>query len=1022
MKQPSCSGGSHISIRVDSPMPPHTALARQLTTVLPALIVCCGAAIATDLSGTVGTDTFLTAAGNPYNLVGSLSISAGKRLTLGAGVVVVVQGNHRLYVNGILETNGTPAQPVALRAANAQLRGAWEGVYVSPGGQCRLNWTTIKNATTALTGVGADLRLDRCNLLLNETDGLMAWGTTALLATACHFDNNGRHGLYLEGDAASGAVSDCHFRKNGQYPVLLKATLAEMLQAGNLYAGNGIQRIGVSCSLVGDIGDDDTWIFQGVDFDTSAGSGEHLLTIAPGGQLTIARAVRIRSAGIDVQGALRVFGVEALRCALLSPDAVPGPGDWPGVTFRPGSYGDLNWLDLAYGTTGLTVDGAEVRVTDSTVRDCQYDGLRVTGSATVYARFDRFLRCGRSGVRLDGPGLSGVVKGCVFRWSGDYPLWTLAENVWLVRNLNRYSDNAIQAVGVACSRDPDLASGNHSWVAQDVPLDCSADAAGTVLNVGPGSSLTLGPDLVLLSGGVEVRGRIDVNGTSSRQVRFGPATGSARPGDWSGLALYNATGSISGANVTCASTGITLANSSLPIRETTVTNSEYDGLRCQGSSQPVVTTCQFANNGRHGVLIENTARPNLGDLGSVTTADDGRNCFSGNAQYDVYNATANRILAQGNWWPSADEAAIGARVYDQADDSRRGKVDFVPYAGATPNNAPVLSWLGTSGYETDGLDPEVGAPQTLFRFKVRYADSEGSPPSFVRLHITAGDVAIAGSPFAMDRGTQTNYQAGVTYHKNLTLPAGRNYRYWLTAGDGQLVAVGSPVSPRSGPLVNTRPILEWVGTDGWTSDGVSPDAGVAGTTVFRYRVRYRDADGDAPATVLCHIARGGTPIPKSPFPMKAVQGTDPTEGVVYEHARRLPQPGTYAYRFEASDGVGAAEGAPTEETAGPTTEADTGAALVMSLTAVPVASRAIGISWCLGAPARISVRVRNLAGRPVASLVTDDWREAGIGSAVWNGRTQRGLWAPGGTYLVVLESVSQNGTHHQRVTSAVLRP
>ncbi len=999
-----------------------SVLVRCLTSASLILAFCSTAAVATDLSGTIDSDTSLTAAGNPYNLVGSLSIAAGKRLTLGPGVVVVARGNHRIYVHGTLQTDGTGTHPVILRAADAAARGAWEGVYVAAGGQCLWSNTTVKNATTGLTAVGANLQLDNCNLLLCETDGAMAWGSTVLSATGCHFDNNGRHGLCLEGDEATGAVGECHFRRNGQYPVYLKATLAEMLQAGNVYAGNGVQRIGVSCSLTNDITDDDTWIYQGVDYDTSAGAGEHTLTIAAGGQLRIARSVRVRSDGMEVRGALRVFGTEDLRCALLSPRTTAQPGDWAGITFRPGSYGDLNSLDLAHATTGITVDGAEVRVTDCTIRDCQYDGLRVTGGATTYARFDRFFRCGRSGVRLDGPDLAGVVKGCVFRWCGDYPVWALAQNVWLVRNLNVYTDNAIQAVGVSCTLDPDLDGGSHSWVAQGVPLDCTADSLGTVLSVGPAAALVLGPDLVLLSGGVEVWGHLEVRGTSSRQVRFEPANASPAPGDWGGVTLHGATGAVSGARIAWATTGLTLDGCSVPISETTVSSSQYDGLRCQGNSRPVVTTSQFVGNGRHGVLIENTACPNLGDLGSIAITDDGYNRFSGNVGYDVYNATPNTIMAQGNWWPSTDEAAIGARVYDEADDSRRGPVRFMPCAGGTPNTAPVLSWLGSVGYEADGLDPEVGTPQAVFRFRVRYADAEGSPPSFVNLHLAAGDGEVVGSPFAMDRGAQTNYKAGVVYLKNLTLAAGRNYTYWFAAADGELEAVGPPLLPKAGPTVNTGPVLEWVGTDGWTSDGVNPDSGLPGVTAFRYRVRYRDADGDAPAAVLCHVARDGSPVTGSPFTMTMVAGGDPVVGLVYEYARKLTQTGAYTYRFEASDGLQQAEGAAAQETSGPEVSPESGSALIWSLSAIPVTGRMVDVRWNLTSAARVSLRVASLAGRTVAELIADDRRRAGPNSATWNGRSQHGTPVPAGTYLVILECRSGDGNRHQRATTVTLSP
>lgn len=953
---------------------------------------------ATPVGGYLASDTTWTKAESPYELTDNVTVAAGATLTVEAGVSVVVQGNYRLYVNGAVQADGTADHRVLFQALDPGSRGAWGGLYVAAGGQCRLRYATLRNAATDLTAVSATLELTGCALTQAQEDGLMAWGSTALTATESQFDSNGRRGLYLEGYEVTGTVSDCQFRQNGEYPVWLKATAAEILRGANRYAGNGVQRVAVSCSLATDITDTDLWTAQGVDFDLSAGGGEHVLAIAATGSLALARGAQVRASAIDVSGVLTALGEATRPCRLLSPRDDPAPGDWEGVTLRAGSRANLYWLELAHAQTGLTADGATLRLWDSTVRDCQYDGVRLTGASVANLRRSRLQGHGRYGLKLEGRELSGLVKNCQLDHNGSYPVWTMAQAVELLRNPNSYSGNATQAIAVTCGDDPDLATGTHLWTTQPVPLDLTAGDPGGALNVGAGATLIVSPDLRVLATGVDVRGRLEVRGTSSRPVYFGPRSITPSPGDWAGLSLTGATGSLTGAIVEYAAVGVALTNSSVPLRECVIRHSQYDGLRCRGAGcQPLVTTSQFLANGRNGVLIENNAWPSLGDLGNTPTGDDGGNRLAGNSAYDLCNDTANLIMAQGNWWSSGDSAAIAAHIYDQADDALRGRVRFDPFRGTEADAAPVLTWSRLEGYQNDGVNPELGPPTTLFRFQVQYSDAEATPPTSLVVHVAAGGAEIPGSPFALDRGSGTDFARGVIYFKGLTLTSGRNYTYWFSASDGQNAAVGTPTTDHAGPLVNSAPLLVWAKQGAWDGDGVDPDAGLAGT-LFRFRCRYKDADGDAPVVLRCHLELAGVPVTGSPFPMARLTGTDFVAGANYELRRRLDAPGTYTYRFEASDGVDVAGGPASRSTAGPVVAASAAAA-GQTLTVRATRGGLVAIGLRVSAPAKVTLEVINLAGRVVAHPALNLALDAGSRTLLWEGKTVTGTAAPGGQYL-----------------------
>ena len=111
---------------------------------------------------------------------------------------------------------------------------------------------------------------------------------------------------------------------------------------------------------------------------------------------------------------------------------------------------------------------------------------------------------------------------------------------------------------------------------------------------------------------------------------------------------------------------------------------------------------------------------------------------------------------------------------------------------------------------------------------------------------------------------------------------------------------------------NNDPVLTWTGETNYTSDGLHPENGDT-STVFVYRVKYIDADGDPPKSGYpkVYIKKGGYNIFGSPFSMTYVSGSYNT-GAIYTFSTTLSTGTDYTYYFEAQDVYGAqATGAPT---------------------------------------------------------------------------------------------------------------
>ena len=93
---------------------------------------------------------------------------------------------------------------------------------------------------------------------------------------------------------------------------------------------------------------------------------------------------------------------------------------------------------------------------------------------------------------------------------------------------------------------------------------------------------------------------------------------------------------------------------------------------------------------------------------------------------------------------------------------------------------------------------------------------------------------------------------------------------------------------------------------GYESDGVEPDSGTA-STLFRFRVLYRDPKGRPPAIGFprVHVWRDGHPyLNEAPVTMLAVDEAPFKRGRVYTYTMRLPRGSRYTHRFEAETAGG----------------------------------------------------------------------------------------------------------------------
>ncbi len=127
---------------------------------------------------------------------------------------------------------------------------------------------------------------------------------------------------------------------------------------------------------------------------------------------------------------------------------------------------------------------------------------------------------------------------------------------------------------------------------------------------------------------------------------------------------------LSGNNFTANSSGLILTGCEGTLTTNRITHNAAYGL-VLGRSRAKVTANEVTGNAKVGLWVEDGMGMAWG------------NALFANGEYDLYNAGKEAFRAIGNWWGEG-AVDVGARIYDQRLDGRRGRVLYTPVAHARP--------------------------------------------------------------------------------------------------------------------------------------------------------------------------------------------------------------------------------------------------------------------------------------------------------------------------------------------------
>lgn len=172
-------------------------------------------ATATNVSGTISTNTTWTLAGSPYVMTGNVTVSTGVTLTIEPGVRVEGNSQFRtLTINGSLSADGTAAQHIVFTSTSDSASGQWTGIRFGTGaGTSTVKYVDVRYGggagTSDLNGMvdvsAGTVTIEDSTFTRSSVSGLkVAGGANGTAATVTirrsKFEANGFVGTSKQGD------------------------------------------------------------------------------------------------------------------------------------------------------------------------------------------------------------------------------------------------------------------------------------------------------------------------------------------------------------------------------------------------------------------------------------------------------------------------------------------------------------------------------------------------------------------------------------------------------------------------------------------------------------------------------------------------------------------------------------------------------------------------------------------------------------------------------------------------------
>lgn len=549
------------------------------------------APLATQVSGTISSDTTWDVAGSPYQLTANVIVEAGVILTIEPGVEV--QGgntNVELQIAGHLEAMGTDAHPITFTSQQNSGAGQWAGL-VFDGGTGNLRHAVVRysggesslgpnarsniaivNVLTGMVNIqDSYVRVDNPGAtgvtLAKLTYGVYITQSRAAISNTHFVGNeaisNAEHALYAADATTLLTATHNTFSNTKGYAVRIPPALINGVMDNTFFGGENVKsrRIRIDgAALAGDATLTPQDGLEGYELAQNLSVPNGLtLTVAPGAIVMGAKDVELL-----VQGHLSALGSSENVITFTSAQDTDA-GQWAGLIFSGGSGelqhtvvrygGQLNSLNLRSNIVITNVLTGKVSIQHSAVMREEDTGLSSSVDYGVYLADSHVL-----------------ISDTLFLENGnnsdrDYALYATGAQTVLTATGNVFADTTGYAVRIPPALIASVVDNQFfgsevkarriliegAEILTDTTLTAQTGLLGyelgTTLEVTTDTTLTVEPGVAVMGANeLAVHGRLDAIGTATHPITFTSARDSDT-GQWSGVVFNGGAGDLHYATV-----------------------------------------------------------------------------------------------------------------------------------------------------------------------------------------------------------------------------------------------------------------------------------------------------------------------------------------------------------------------------------------------------------------------------------------------------------------------------------------
>jgi len=621
----------------------------------------------------------------PYIIGGNISVIDGYSLFIDQGNTFKFNGNYQIYIDGLLNAQGTGAEPITFTSNQlVPSRGDWNGIYFAYTDSnslldyCLIEYGGSGDGNIRITDA-SDPTISNSTISNSGSYGIYCHQNSSPSISNCLIEDNTSAGIYCYYNSADPIISDCTIINNDSYSIYTYADNAKNITGNMVFSGNlyeGIYIFGETMTSGTWLNHDTPYIIGG---DVTL-SGTYTWDINYGNDIRVDG-----NYPINIYGQLNANGTDSDPITFTSNQLIPAPGDWKGIYFVNSSTdSNLDYCVISYGGSSYGnirfYNAPGVSMTSCNISNSGTTGIFIQQNSnpiiTDCSISDNTTHGIQSNLETGNP----LISDCTIQNNGENPIVSyvnIIKNITGTITISGNGDNSIYANG-----------GNvydGVWLDHGVPYNISGNTTvidGNTLTIEAGTDIQFaGNDLF------SIYGSLTAEGTESEHITF--TRHLTNLASWQYLYFYQPDGlcHLEYCDISYGGSGYGLirmygAGTNVQMDYCNLNNSNTHGIYIQTDSHPDIKNCIITDNVNNGVNISGNCVPTFGS--NYTEWNDIYN----NGSYNLYNGDAD-IDAQYIYWGTTVQQDIEDKIFDYFDNDAYGVVNFTPFSNTSHVDTPI---------------------------------------------------------------------------------------------------------------------------------------------------------------------------------------------------------------------------------------------------------------------------------------------------------------------------------------------